>query len=135
MKRLATVFGVFAVATLLTTACNQAEEPREEGALIGEAGSPADAPREAGEMTGVEEQIVSGELKSVDPEGNTLTIQTDDGSEMILSFNEMTDISGGAGPQGLTGREGARVTVHYRERPGAVPAASTREAVRIIMAE
>lgn len=142
MKRITAVIGACAVAAFLTTACNQAEEPREEGAPAGEAGSPADTPREGADMDVpsagmMEEQVVSGELKSVDSDARTFTIQTDDGREMTLSYNDATDVGGAAGEQGLTGREGTRVTVHYREQPGAdTSAASTRgEAVRIVMAE
>lgn len=82
------------------------------------------APQEpAGEA---QEQVMSGEITKVDVEGQSLWVKAED-AEHTISFSDETEIIGAAGAQGLAGREGARVTVHYQDDLG------TKRATRIVL--
>lgn len=61
-----------------------------------------------------QEQTVSGELTKVDMDAQTFTV-SENGTEHVFSFSDMTEVEGAAGTQGLAGREGSQVTVHYTE--------------------
>jgi hypothetical protein len=63
----------------------------------------------------VEADMMSGELVSVNIDANTFKIRTEDNTEHEFRFSDATMVSGESGMQALTGREGSRVTVHYRE--------------------
>lgn len=63
------------------------------------------------------EQTISGSLGKVDPDARIFTL-TAEGRDQTFRFNDATDVSGMAGSQGLAGREGAHVTVYYREDGG-----------------
>lgn len=85
----------------------------------------APAPDPAGLGLGYE-HVIAGSLGRVDPDAMTFTLRTDI-AEQSFRFTSATDVSGASGAQGLTGREGARVTVHYREDAGA------RLATRVVL--
>jgi hypothetical protein len=63
------------------------------------------------------DQVMSGNLGEVDPDEQTFTI-TVNGREESFEFDEATQVTGASGTQGLSGRQGARVTVHFREDGG-----------------
>lgn len=56
-----------------------------------------------------------GELVSVDTEAQTITIKAADGTEQQFGYNDQTEVVGAADVAGLSGRSGARVTVHFEE--------------------
>jgi hypothetical protein len=62
-------------------------------------------------------QAIEGILGQVDLVTMTFTL-ADDPSARIFLITDETDVTGMSSAQGLAGREGARVTVHYREDAG-----------------
>jgi hypothetical protein len=62
-------------------------------------------------------QVISGSLGEVDSQTRTFTLNTGTREE-AFTFTESTQVTGASGTQGLAGREGDRVTVHYREQGG-----------------
>ena len=63
------------------------------------------------------EQAIGGALETVDLDTRTFTVSTDGGAQTFV-FTDATDVTGGGEPQGLAGREGARVMVTYRDDQG-----------------
>ena len=74
------------------------------------------------------DQMISGTLEEVDAQARTLTLNTGTREE-TFTFSDSTDVQGASGAQGLAGREGDRVTVHYSEQRG------SRIANRIVVEE
>jgi hypothetical protein len=112
---------MFPVIVLLMVGCGRGDDqsviPPDE-APIAERQIPIQEPSIA-----LEEQLVSGELRQVDPEAQTFTVMTADG-EQVFTFSDVTAITGTAGAQGLAGQEGARVNVRYRDEQGVKMAVS-----------
>ena len=110
--------GLFLVAcsifALALVGCGQTDQggyPPAEGER-GAMPAPADL------REGIEGQLVRGELTNIDLEGKTLTVKAADG-EHHFTFSDQTEVSGAASAQGLAGREGSWVSVHYRDDQGA----------------
>jgi hypothetical protein len=61
-------------------------------------------------------QVATGELRDVDLLAKTLTIKNAEGKDQTFSFTDSTEISGGAGTQGLSHQQGNQVTVRYLEQ-------------------
>lgn len=61
------------------------------------------------------EQIIRGEIKDIDLDAKTFVLVGHDEVERVFAFTDATEILGGTTVQGLAGREGAHVTVHFRE--------------------
>jgi hypothetical protein len=116
------LLAMFVIAALPLVGCTQTREP--------------DATRADAEAPGVADtESIIGELKSVDPEARTFGVSTDDGRDRTFSYSDATDIAGTSGVQGLTGRKGARVKVHYREEPATSLSPAALTAVKIEMIE
>jgi hypothetical protein len=75
----------------------------------------------------VETEMIVGDLLSVDADAKTFTVEADDAQEHDFRFSDATIVSGESGMQALTGREGARVTVYYREGADGVKEAAKIE--------
>lgn len=59
-------------------------------------------------------QVAEGRLVAVNPDLQTLTVETTEG-EMTFTYNAETEISGAeGGVEGLAGSEGTNVRVHFR---------------------
>jgi hypothetical protein len=71
------------------------------------------------ELTRGMDQVTTGTIGKVDPDTRMFTIRAD-GRDMSFRYNDDTQVTGASGTQGLAGREGDRVTVHYREEMGAM---------------
>ncbi len=67
------------------------------------------------------EQMMSGTIGKVDADARTFTINANNREE-TFRYSESTNVTGAPGVQGLAGRDGTRVTVHYREEAGAMMA-------------
>ena len=108
---------VFASA-LVPLACEQRQEP-------------ASAENEARDVQApglVEsEEMIVGKLLSVDADAKTFTVEGENAQEHEFRFSDATIVSGESGMQALTGREGAQVTVHYRQAADGVNEASKIE--------
>jgi hypothetical protein len=107
-------------AALVAGACGGAEddstlEPMPDSAPMTEP-APASDPAQ---LSRGYEQVISGNLGKVDPDASTFTLDAGN-REQSFRFNAATQVTGASGTQGLAGREGARVTVHYREEAGAM---------------
>jgi len=108
-------------AALVTAACGDGVDndstldPMPENAPATEPARPSAgaAPMERGA-----DQVISGNLGNVDTDARTFTLSADN-REQTFRFNDDTDVTGASGTQGLASREGARVTVHYRQDGGA----------------
>lgn len=73
------------------------------------------ASAERPETAGLHEQTIRGELKDIDLDAQTFVLVDHDGAERVFAFSDATEIRGDAPAQGLAGREGAHVTVHFRD--------------------
>jgi hypothetical protein len=112
--------GLFALcisAALVAGACGEADndsviEPMDSAPATEPAPRPAEP--QADSSFG---QVISGSLGEVDSQTRTFTLNTG-GREEAFTFTESTQVTGASGTQGLAGREGDRVTVHYREQGG-----------------
>ncbi len=63
-----------------------------------------------------QDQSISGELKSVDPDAKQITVTTADGKDIQFVYNDQTQCTGGQGSvEGLSGSSGSKVTVYYRD--------------------
>jgi YD repeat-containing protein len=63
------------------------------------------------------EQIVQGQLASVDTDGNTLTIKLPDNSTMQFKFDQNTRVVGSStGVQGLSSETGTKLAIHYTQQ-------------------
>jgi len=59
-------------------------------------------------------QIIEGELTKVDVTAKTLSVKTSEGQEMVLRYNDQTQISGAeGGVEGLATMNGTTVRVHF----------------------
>jgi len=59
-------------------------------------------------------QFAEGELLSVDPQNQSISIKTSDGSEMQLSYTDATTVSGAADSvEALGGKSGSQVRVTF----------------------
>ena len=60
-----------------------------------------------------------GELMSVNPDTHTMAVKDSKGNEWMFTYNDSTQISGEINTvEGLAGKTGTPVTVHYREEGG-----------------
>jgi hypothetical protein len=98
---------------LLTTACGQSEQTPADRPLAGSPASSAADPSYA-----PQEKMVTGALQRVDMDTKTFVL-TAEGQDYVFAFSDLTQVTGAAGTQGLSGREGAVITVHYRDEGGA----------------
>jgi hypothetical protein len=63
--------------------------------------------------------MLKGELISVNPDAHMLTVKDSQGNVVEFTFTSSTEISGaGETIEGLAGKTGTSVTVHYREESG-----------------
>jgi hypothetical protein len=72
-------------------------------------------------------ELVVGDLLSVDTDEKTFKVVTEDKQEHEFHYSDATVVSGESGMQALTGREGARLTVHYRQEADGTSMASRIE--------
>jgi hypothetical protein len=105
----------------LAAACDRTEPAptaqHDEGAL--QSSPPVDT--DAGLL------VMSGQLRSVDAEQQTLTVSVGNETRQF-AYTDTTEIAGGASNvRGLAGSAGDTITVHFREDP----LTTTRTAVRI----
>ena len=65
-------------------------------------------------------ETASGELVKVDVDAKTISIKGADGAETVFSYNDRTDVGGGArdGVAGLATKAGTHVTVHFTSDMG-----------------
>jgi|EndMetStandDraft_4_1072995.scaffolds.fasta_scaffold54682_3 hypothetical protein len=65
-------------------------------------------------------EVASGELVKVDVDAKTISIKGADGAETVFSYNDRTDVGGGArdGVAGLATKAGTQVTVHFTSDMG-----------------
>lgn len=115
MKPLKFAFVIFS-AFLLFAACS---EPVEDTQSQVEQTYP-DEPRTTQQTrTGPMEsdyREIQGEVISVSPDDQTLTVRTDAGEEIQVTYNTETKVSGSQeGTQGLATVQGSRVRVRYEE--------------------
>lgn len=109
MKRSLWLFALPVAVLTLACAPERTEEalPEEPGA----ASEPA-APQASAEAA---PSVMQGAIASVNSEQQTFTIDADDGTQRRFTYTDATEVVGAPGVQGLTGRDGDRVVVHYRE--------------------
>jgi len=63
-----------------------------------------------------QDQSISGELKSVDPDAKQITITTADGSDVQFVYNDQTQCTGAQDTvEGLSANSGSKLTVYYRD--------------------
>ncbi len=61
------------------------------------------------------EQIIQGQLASVDTDNSTFTIKLSDNTSMQFKFDQNTKVVGSStGVQGLTNETGTNLAVHYK---------------------
>jgi hypothetical protein len=102
-------------AALLTIGCDDRADQRQMSEQTPAVEQPA--PPATGTMTAQGEvRQVEGSLQAVDLDAKTLTVRGDD-MDHVFTFTDATEIRGASGAQGLSGKEGTRVTVHYQEGP------------------
>ena len=85
-----------------------------------QAPAPAPAPMAQDSKASARAEKASGELVKVDVDAKTISIKGADGAETVFSYNDRTDVGGGArdGVAGLATKAGTRVTVHYTSDMG-----------------
>jgi hypothetical protein len=107
------------------TACSR-QEPTAEKATAQQSAEqpPAAQPTAPSPVVETAAEVTTGELQNVDLQAKTLTIKDATGKPATFSFTDSTQISGDAGAQGLTGKQGSQVTVRYVERDGGKTAVS-----------
>jgi hypothetical protein len=116
MKSGAILSVVLAGALLSVAACQQAEAPRPDSpAAVRPESPPPGSPARSPDLS---ELVISGDLRRVNPEERTFILMAGN-QEHRFTYSDATLVTGAAGTQGLAGREGARVTVHYRDTPDA----------------
>jgi|RhiMethySRZTD1v2_1073278.scaffolds.fasta_scaffold61200_4 hypothetical protein len=115
------VFAAIAMALLVTVSLTAAPllQGPERGAPGGQApgGPPAgQAPERGG---GGQAQTATGQLAKVDTNAKEITIKGADNKEMVITWNDQTQITGvDGGAQGLSGKTGATLRVTYQSRGG-----------------
>jgi hypothetical protein len=103
----------------LAFACGGSNEPLSRDGTVLE--SPESGDRAKGD------RVLAGQLRSVYPDKRTLVMAFDD-DLYEFTYNKSTEIVGGnSAQQGLTGKTGNEITIHYKEHPFT----STKTAVRI----
>jgi hypothetical protein len=110
-----TCLAAFSIALLALGGCQKADQSRLP--------PPEEMPATESAAAIAPEQVISGELTAVDPDAKTFSVMAGDVEYRFL-FTDATDVLGTGGARGLTGREGTRVTVHYREELGSRMAVS-----------
>jgi hypothetical protein len=121
--------GIVTLGVASFVACNR-NEPGDASIARPESLDPV-------QSQGSRQQVVTGDLDTIDLEARTFTVNAPDG-EYHFSFTTVTDVTGAAGPQGLSNQTGARVTVYYESPSGQEPAGSIGEtmwATRIVLIE
>jgi hypothetical protein len=98
------------LAAFVAGACEADQTPADQTTLDPMNESPQ-------QMSGQSEQAIGGALETVDLDTRTFTVSTDGGAQTFV-FTDATEVTGGGEPQGLAGREGARVMVTYRDDQG-----------------
>jgi hypothetical protein len=106
---------VLAMLSIAMLAAGGCDTERREAALEGQSPS-SGGTLGSGAPLGEPLEVMSGELGQVDLQARTFTIKTAD-ADVVFAFTDATQVDGAAGPQGLAGREGARVSLRYRQRP------------------
>ena len=71
----------------------------------------------ASSAPGATSQISTGTLQSVDLTARTFVIKNPAGNEETFEFSDTTEITGAAGTQALSGKQGGQVTVHHLTQP------------------
>jgi hypothetical protein len=67
----------------------------------------------------INENFISGQLKSVEPESQLLTVTTPEGQDVEFSYNEQTEFIGAQETvEGLSLTAGSQVSVYYNEEAG-----------------
>jgi hypothetical protein len=111
-----TVFAAIAMALLVTVSLTAA--PLLQGP---ERGAPGQAPPagQAPERGGGQAQTATGQLAKVDTNTKEITIKGSDNKDMVITWNDQTQITGvDGGAQGLSGKTGATLKVTYQSRGG-----------------
>lgn len=124
MKSLAGCVVLCVALPLSTAACGGADEgtsvgPLEDAAPVaGETGAlgPAES-AQAADQVQASDQFIEGTLGKMDPGTMTFTL-ADDPVARTFTITDETEVTGTSSAQGLAGREGAEVTVHFREDAG-----------------
>ena len=121
LKSTGMLVGISLMAVLVTVGCQQGEQDRtviqdDQVSTIEPAPLPEPLPV-------LEEQTVSGQVTKVDMDARTITVAAAD-AEHVITFSDVTAVTGTAGAQGLAGQEGTRVNVRYREDQGTKLASS-----------
>lgn len=118
-----TTFPMIAAFALFVGANAFAQQPSPSPQPTPSPSSPSPttpAPMAQDSKSSARAEKASGELVKVDADAKTLTIKGADGAEQVFSYNESTDVGGGArdGVAGLATKAGTRVTVHYTSSMG-----------------
>ena len=73
---------------------------------------------QAGDQAAADDQVLTGQLRTVDPDKKTLIVAFED-DLYEFAYTDSTEVVGGgtATVQGLTGDTGNEITVHYRKSP------------------
>jgi Cu/Ag efflux protein CusF len=111
---------IVCMAVWSLAACSRQEPAAENQTAQRSAEQPPAAaePATAPSATAPDAQLATGELRSVDLLGKTLTIKNAAGNEQMFSFTDSTEIAGAAGTQGLSSQQGNQVMVRYLEQDG-----------------
>jgi len=103
----------------LMAACSQSSRTSLPSGSTAQSGHTADGQKNS--------QMLTGQLRSVDPNRKTLIMAFDD-DLYEFAYTDATQIVGGASNvRAITGNTGNQITVHYRQNP----ITSTKTAVRI----
>jgi hypothetical protein len=114
-----TTFPMIAAFALFVAAPAFAQQPSPSPSPNPPSPTAAPAPT-AQEPRAARAETASGELVKVDVDAKTISIKGADGAETVFSYNDRTDVGGGArdGVAGLATKAGTQVTVHYTSDMG-----------------
>ena len=97
-QRAAIVFAGFAVVALLASVAPGFASQEQQ---------PSQPPSQS--------QSIQGDLVRVDADAKALTVKVADGTEVLVQYDDSTDVSGDKGAAGLATMKEGRVTVHFKE--------------------
>jgi len=114
-----TTFPMIAAFALFVAAPAFAQQPSPSPSPNPPSPTAAPAPM-AQEPKAARAEVASGELVKVDVDAKTISIKGADGAETVFSYNDRTDVGGGArdGVAGLATKAGTQVTVHFTSDMG-----------------
>ena len=114
-----TTFPMIAAFALFVAAPAFAQQPTPSPSPNPPSPTAAPAPM-AQEPKAARAEVASGELVKVDVDAKTISIKGADGAETVFSYNDRTDVGGGArdGVAGLATKAGTQVTVHFTSDMG-----------------